>query len=155
MPRGKGLLQEKFQVTAEPRAKRDHAWTSFESQRDTRAQEEQHYAVPSSEKRMAIGGALADFDAPRTNRMPPGMNINNQTQTPNMPQPRSAAGETDVSDMVSSSMRNGFTRIPMMGTDDLYTNEHTEEFYGEANGEDDAGNKYTGFLERNNYLDRT
>jgi hypothetical protein len=38
----------------------------------------------------------------------------------------------------------------MNGTDDLYTGEHVDQFYGEAVDEDGK----VGFAERNNYLDR-
>jgi hypothetical protein len=66
------------------------------------------------------------------------------------------AGSNDVTDCVSpSSLRDGFVGHNMEGTDDQFTGEHVDLFYGEAVGENDAGKKVTGFVERNNYLDRS
>jgi hypothetical protein len=66
------------------------------------------------------------------------------------------AGETDVSDYVATaeSLADGFTRCPMVSTDDQYTGEHVDLFYGTARGSDDTAEVYDGFVERNNYLDR-
>lgn len=46
--------------------------------------------------------------------------------------------------------QDGFTRRNMKATDDQYSGEHVDLFYGEA--VDEKGN--VGFVERNNYLDR-
>lgn len=145
----KGLLQEKFQVTAERPKREDREWTSFESQRVTHAIPERSIDTSDAKKRNTLGGIDARIDTPMSNQMPPGMGMRNQNPVPGHRMPYSAAGESDVSDMVSRSMAKGYTRIPMRGTDDLYTNEHVEEFYGEA-----TVDGKTGFLERNNYLDR-
>ena len=60
-------------------------------------------------------------------------------------------GDTDVSDgMNPKAMMRGYNRVPMKGTDDQYSGEHIDLFYGEA--EDEDGN--VGFVERNNMLDR-
>jgi hypothetical protein len=66
------------------------------------------------------------------------------------------AGDSDVSDYVASpeALRDGFTRCPMVATDDQYTGEHVDLFYTTARGSDDTGEVYDGFVERNNYLDR-
>ena len=64
-------------------------------------------------------------------------------------------GETDVTDVSTGDMlRAGFCVHNMDAADDQYTGEHMDHFYGDAEGEDDEGNHYTGFVERNNYLDR-
>ena len=52
------------------------------------------------------------------------------------------------------SVKDGFTLHEMDNTDDQYTGEHVDQFYGDAVGWDDGENKYTGFVERSNYLDR-
>lgn len=78
---------------------------------------------------------------------PPGMNIDNNTHgAPSMGMPYSVAGRSDVSDKLASpeSMLKGFTKLEMKGSDDQYTGEHVDHFYGDAGG----------FVERNNYLDR-
>jgi hypothetical protein len=66
------------------------------------------------------------------------------------------ASDSDVHNqmMRAHSLKNGFVLYEMANTDDQYTGEGVDHFYGDAEGEDDAGNKYTGFVERNNYLDR-
>jgi hypothetical protein len=66
------------------------------------------------------------------------------------------AGETDVSDYVATaqSLKDGFTHCPMVATDDQYTGQHVDLFYGTPRGSNDAHDEYDGFVERNNYLDR-
>lgn len=151
----KGLLQEKFEIRPEPRPRRDHNWTSFESQRRTVAIPEGRIDTSEAKKRTVLGGIDAAIEYPRSNQMPPGMDINRQAETPNKRMPYTRAGETDVSKMTTDSgMRNGFTRIPMSPTDDMYNDEHIDLFYDSVTGEDDAGNKYEGFVERHNMLDR-
>ena len=62
-------------------------------------------------------------------------------------------GDTDVSGIdlgVSDHATKGHKRIDMKATDDQYSGEHVDLFYGEA--VDEKGN--VGFAERNNYLDR-
>jgi hypothetical protein len=64
--------------------------------------------------------------------------------------------ESDITNSVvaTRSLINGFTLHDMGNTDDQYSGEGMDHFYGDAQGEDDGKNKYTGFVERNNYLDR-
>ena len=55
------------------------------------------------------------------------------------------AAETDVSKVQSPmAFKEGFTKHPMKGTDDLYTGEHADGFYSDSGG----------FCERMNLLDR-
>ena len=79
--------------------------------------------------------------------MPPGMDIGNQNFSEQNQMPKDLAGSTDVSSapVQPKALKDGFARLDMKGTDDLYTGEHTDLFY------DDVG----GFCERNNYLDRS
>lgn len=65
-------------------------------------------------------------------------------------------GETDVSYDCPGpgEIRRGFFRKKMSPTDDLYTNEHVDLFYGEVKLEVEDGEKEVGFLERGNMLDR-
>lgn len=158
MPTNKGLLQEKFQRTAPSRTEGPNEWANksygdgtsirkiYQPNKSERYESEQSFAPDE--------GSFTDY---KLNYMPPGMFIDNQEpQVTERPYKKTDAGVTDVSkDTTDRAMRKGFTLRPFSGTDDLYTNEHKEEFYGEAKGEDDAGNKVEGFLERNNYMDRT
>lgn len=60
-------------------------------------------------------------------------------------------GDTDVSDGIDKkSLGSGYHRWDMKGTDDQYSGEHVDLFYGEALDEEGL----EGFCERNNYLDR-
>ena len=116
-------LQEKFQVILPPRPNEDdgNEWTTAASARRT------------------------STETPR-NEMP-GLDLPNQNQML-----RQIAGCTDFSyDTTPESFDKGYMRHAMNGTDDLYTGEHVDHFYGEAVDED--GN--AGFAERNNYMDRS
>ena len=84
----------------------------------------------------------------------PGENLNVMPQAdlknPNQ-MLRQIAGCTDFSyDTTPESFATGYRRHAMNGADDQYTGEHVDHFYGEAT--DELGN--TGFIERNNDLDR-
>lgn len=116
-------LQEKFQVIVPCKEEDGEQWATFESARDVRVS--------------GVPGIL--------NAMPPGMDVANQTLSEQRQQPLSIGGATDVSkDASSAAMLQGFTKRSMRGTDDCYTGEHVDHFYGDAGG----------FAERNNYLDR-
>lgn len=119
-----GLIQEKFQVQFEPPST-DNQWASAAS------------------ARRASG-------AKNLNAMPPGQNIDDQplanTRTPT----RTMAAEGDVTKTwTREAVKNGFTRYNVKPTDDSYTGEHTDTFYGEA-----VSDGETGFAERGNLLDR-
>jgi hypothetical protein len=69
--------------------------------------------------------------------------------------PLSTASATDVTNVVSKhDLKSGFCLHDMDSVDDEYTGANQDHFYGVVEGPDDAGNKVTGFAERNNYLDR-
>ena len=56
------------------------------------------------------------------------------------------SSETDVSKQTGAkAFTEGFTNHQMKNTDDMYTGEHTDQFYSDSGG----------FVERNNYLDRS
>ena len=125
-------LQEKFQITVPAKTEAGEGWASFESQRDVNGTEE--FCAKTAE----------DMDCRQFNVMPPGMD----PCQPNSEQsymPLSMAGESDVSaDTNPQSFAQGFKKREMKGTDDQYTGEHVDLFYGDSGG----------FVERNNYLDR-
>jgi hypothetical protein len=125
-------LQEKFQITVPAKIEGDEPWASFESARDTHGKQEW---CPAD---------AGDQDPNKFNYMPPGMDIHQHCSLqPQMP--LSMAGQTDVSvDTNPDSFDCGFKKREMKGTDDQYTGEHVDHFYGDAGG----------FVERNNYLDR-
>jgi hypothetical protein len=84
------------------------------------------------------------------NSLPPGMDIEDQEVFDNHPMLIVTSGQSDVSrDMNPEAAANGFTRRQMRPTDDMYTREHNDAFYDEI-----TVDGMTGFLERNNMLDR-
>lgn len=128
-------LQEKFQVITPRNDKGEDPgpWKSFEPSRDLRG---------SSGWQSSTCECVDDR---QFNRMPPGMELANQCDSQQEMMPLVMAGESDVSkDTNPASFANGFTRRDMNGSDDCYTGEHVDHFYGDAGG----------FAERNNYLDR-
>ena len=139
------FLQEKFQITLPPTSDDNEGWTTQESARKTGEPGFMHRNNSTS----------AEIVSVKFNQVGPGMDISNQMRARINPMPLSIAGQTDVTDNVKpKSMLGGFTRLDMKGTDDMYTGEHVDLFYGCAYGQDDEGNTYEGFVERNNNLDR-
>jgi hypothetical protein len=125
-------LAEKFQLTVPTKTNGGMEWASPESVR-------------------VIDNLPKPDHGTKHNIMPPGMDIANQPNITNFV--HGFGGDTDVSQHVSAKALNsgmGFTRIKMKGTDDQYSSEHIDLFYGEV--EDENGN--AGFIERNNMLDR-
>lgn len=112
--------QEKFQITVPAKIEGDEPWAEFKTQRVLNPQTQLE--------------------------MPPGYDASGP-----MDSFREVVGsETSPSDVKmdlegDSSIRRGYGKAPMKGTDDQYTGEHADQFYGDAGG----------FVERNNYLDRS
>ena len=122
-------LAEKFQIMAPPEPEPGHTWDTVQSV---------HRHKGSVQNDPANGQKF--------NYMPKGMETNVADNFGS-----SIAGATDVSNNVTSeNLQRGFFRAAMQGTDDQYSGEHLDLFYGEV--EDELGN--CGFVERNNYLDR-
>lgn len=115
-------LQEKFQITVPAKEEAAEPWVSFESQRITT-------------------GDPMPQDGEKFNVMPVGYDATCYRDNFK----KGFGGDTDVSGGVNSkSLGQGFQKREMKGTDDQYTGEHTDLFYGDSGG----------FCERNNYLDR-
>jgi len=82
--------------------------------------------------------------------LPPGSDIQGQEESDQHVMPFSMGGETDVSqDWNPTAVREGWSPRKMRPTDDLWTGEHCDAFYGDM-----TVDGVTGFLERNNMLDR-
>ena len=141
-------LQEKFQITVpkKPRPEAGDHWLPAGSDYAARRLGSARDVIEEP----FVSKNSIDMDGLKFNKMPPGMEIDNQCFGQGG-MPLSMAGETDVSaDTNPTAFREGFKRLDMKGTDDQYSGEHMDHFYGEAVGDD--GN--VGFVERNNYLDR-
>jgi hypothetical protein len=125
------IVQEKFQVVEPLRPKRDHRWASDKSARVAKGED-------------TLGTMY--------NRLPPGMNIEDQDEADIQPQDMAAtlgvACEPTV-DVTAKSLREGFDRKRMRPTDDAWTREHNDAFYDEI-----SVDGVTGFVERNNMMDR-
>lgn len=121
------IVQEKFQVDYPPAKDNGYTeWTSDSSARRTRS----------------AGNRL--------NQMPPGMDIGDQKNSLQNEQRFTMSGQDDVSaDYSAEALRRGYTPRTMRPTDDMYTREHNDAFYDEVKVDG-----VTGFLERNNMLDR-
>lgn len=147
-------LQEKFQITVPPKrtsedegdnwAWQDGAGTTARKVNDAGFR---HRRNPDADS-IAPNGV-------KFNQLPPGMELGNQMRLTQGQMPLTTSSEKDVTPIVGAdAYKAGFARHEMKGTDDQYTGEHVDLFYGEAVGEDDTGKRYVGFMERNNYLDR-
>jgi len=140
-----GFFQEKSQISGPPTKSDDVPdqwvpWTGGLASPINHVRKSQD-PVPSF---LAENSADADFS--QFNIMPPGMELDMQPSFERRPYPLSMAGNSDVSkDASPEAFREGFRRVDMKGTDDLYTGEHTDLWYGDVDG----------FIERNNYLDRS
>lgn len=127
-------LQEKLQITVPAKDEAGEGWASADSARDSQSD------VPSF-----LARTSASVDMNRFNKMPPGMEIDNQCSAEINNMPLIMSGQSDVSkDTNDASLKDGFKVRDMNGTDDQYTGEHVDLFYGDSGG----------FMERNNYLDR-
>jgi len=120
-------LAEKFQITIPPKKdESDQGW------------------IPVSQARVLEG--VQNPDPTSRFNITPQLWINAK-----YPSAFGFGGDTDVSGGVNpETLKVGFHRREMKATDDQYGGEHVDLFYGEATNEDGE----TGFVERNNYLDR-
>jgi hypothetical protein len=124
------VLQEKFQVVVPDRPEGENVWVS--------------------QKRARVAKGSTSGDNVFLGTLPPGTDIEDQEIADIREQPLVFAGESDVSmDNNPEARRNGFTKRTMRPTDDQYTREHNDAFYDEI-----TVDGVTGFLERNNVLDR-
>jgi len=133
-------LKEKFQITLPGKETGNEPWASFDSVRTTKNE----HAYNNQTSAQEVDGQF--------NEMPAGMDITNQAGGKNERLGYSLSGDTtDVTSFnPQTDFKRGYRRGGMKGTDDQYTGEHIDLFYGEAYGDDGE----VGFLERNNYLDR-
>jgi hypothetical protein len=134
------IVQEKYQVDeANPADKDPGPWKSDKSARTRR----------NLQGRTIKG--LYKTHGYDLNKLPPGMNIQDQEVSEINEMRTVTAGTDDVTDNPSGNdFRKGFVSLPMRPTDDMYTREHNDAFYDEV-----TVDGQTGYLERNNMLDRS
>lgn len=138
------IMQEKFQE--EFPIKPDDGNNYWASDKSARVKK----GIPGSEFSKASSAGVM------YNTLPQGMDIEDQEAADIREQRDVMPGESDVSYdcLTPGATRRGFFRKRMLPTDDLYTNEHVDMFYGEIRVEVEDGEMETGFLERGNMLDR-
>jgi hypothetical protein len=124
-------LKEKFQITVPGKDTGDEPWATFESARDVRGE-------PTYNNNTSCEVAMGFF-----NEMPPNMDIDNAVKKP-CKMEWFLDGDNDVTKNDPDFLKKGYSKFRLKGTDDQYTGEHIDLFYGDAGG----------FIERNNYLDR-
>ena len=135
------IVQEKFQIN-NPQNHNDEqsGWVMF----DTRVKK----GAPGEKVR----GQNSAYNAYLYNSLPPGMDLVDQEMADIRVQPYGGSmgtGSQVTDDVTAKSLRQGYDRKALLGTDDAYTREHNDAFYDEA-----TVDGVTGFLERNNMLDR-
>lgn len=137
------IVQEKFEVR--PPQNHNDEESGWVSDSSARTNKNLRTRAPKGMYERA-GSALND--------LPPGMNIEDQNLADIDSQPMASGnmgnGTQVTTDVTSKSLREGYQPHTMRSTDDMWTNEHQDAFYGEINVDG-----VTGFLERNNMLDRS
>lgn len=137
------IVQEKFEVRAPPNSNDDASsgWQSDKSARDRQG--------------LQTRGGMGRFEPYRGdlyNSLPPGMDIEDQEVFKPHAEPMAGglgSGTQATNDVTRASLKKGFDHKPMRPTDDMYTREHNDCFYDEV-----TVDGVTGFVERNNMLDR-
>ena len=131
-------LQEKFQIVTPTKPEDGEPWVTLEQSRKNRGM--LNKGVPQFQSTTS-----AEQDTNKFNYTPPGMEIENQVSANINSMPFQISGSSDVSkDVNPQAFEEGFKNLELKATDDQYTGEHVDHFYGDAGG----------FAERNNYLDR-
>jgi len=139
------ICQEKFQVSVPENRNEDvEGWVSDKSARVKKG-------TPGREGRAGGDPSSRSMNNARLyTSLPPGMDITDAELSDIRKQRMVTAGTDDVSDNPSGeNFRTGYVPVTMRPTDDMYTNEHQDCFYDEIKVDG-----VTGYLERNNYLDR-
>lgn len=133
------ILQEKFQTTLPGKMEDGEGWTTFGAVRRTGQLNAGNHRGVSKPINPDDSVGVSDG---KFNLMPVGYDA---TSSLDKFVDGGYAGSTDVTDDVNiPNLVRGYTGHKMGMTDDLYTGEHVDHFYGDADG----------FVERNNYLDR-
>jgi hypothetical protein len=140
-----GIVQEKNQLEFGPKQDDNgHEWVTDKSARVKKG-------VPGREgMKGGDWASKAMNNAVAYNGLPPGSDGEDQELTDQRKMRTVTAGTDDVTDNPQGQdFVKGFVDITMLPTDDMYTNEHVDAFYGEGKSDGKVG-----FLERNNMLDR-
>lgn len=137
------IVQEKFEVRATRNSNDDgsNGWKTDDSARDRQGLQTR-----------GANGRMEPYKGDLYNSLPPGMDIEDQEVFRIHGEPMGGdlgTGTQATSDVNRGSLARGFDRKSMRPTDDMYTREHNDAFYDEV-----TVDGVTGFVERNNMLDR-
>ena len=133
------VVQEKFEHHYPLKPEADHSWATAASARTRKGLQTRH----ESGKYESFGSGL--------NRLPPGMVIESQEVCDINPMRTVTAGTDDVTDNPQGKdFVKGYVPLRLRPTDDMWTSEHEDAFYSEV-----TVDGVTGFLEKNNVLDRS
>ena len=148
------IVQEKFQLNY-PQSDSDDAsaegghWVTDQQARAKKKQPGRE-GLPGGDYRSRYMDNNVFF-----NTLPPGMDIEDQEVADiRKMEVVDSAGYNQVSEEIQhlgapTALANGFARLKMLSTDDMYTREHNDAFYDVV--EEDG---VEGYVERNNMLDR-
>lgn len=143
------VVQEKFQVNY-PQQGNDDAQSGWKSHKSARVKK------GNIGREGRSGGDPTSRYSDKTamfNSLPEGVDIDDQEYADIRKMERSGPmgnGSQVTNDLTAKSVRAGFDRKSLTPTDDMYTREHQDAFY-----EDVTVDGITGYLERNNMLDRS
>jgi len=140
-----GIVQEKNQLEfMAPSEDAGHEWKSLKS------------ALVKKGTPGRLGRTGGDWPSKSMNNavfynsLPPGSDIKDAEISDARVMRTVTAGTDDVTDNPKGQdFVKGYVDVTMKPTDDMYTNEHVDAFYGEGKSDGKVG-----FLERNNVLDR-
>lgn len=144
------IVQEKFQVDMPQPDRGPSGWVT-DSESRAKKNMDAREGLPGGDYNSRYMTNAKGF-----NSLPPGSDIEDQENSDirrqgiNTSGQRAEGAEGDVTqDINPTSLVRGYNRKKLLSTDDEYTRQHNDAFYWEAEVDGD-----TGFVERNNMLDR-
>lgn len=153
---------DKSQLTARNTERESHEWVDQASQRQVISTKRVMRTSPGLDEKGEL--TYAEFvgrnkdtggldDTYPLNQMPAGMDITNQDRSEQNSMRLISSMDSGTEGPLTQKDRDrGYKRGHQSMTEE--SKDHYQDFYDEAQGENDGGDKTTGFLERRNVLDR-
>ncbi len=140
------ICQEKFETRIESN-RNDDASSGWVTDKSARVKK----GTPGREGRAGGDPSSKQMDnAVMYGSLPPGTDITDAEISDIRQQRLVTGGTDDVTDNPKGGdFKSGYVHLELQPTDDMYTREHNDCFYDEV-----TVDGVTGFVERNNYLDR-
>ena len=146
-------MQEKFQITPRPQDDEPsaHQWADFNKNRIIRHTRDTVDKVEFSEFEPS---SPTTYMLSHNKEMPPGYDIDSAHGEVSKFGKIYLAGTRDATDNpTNQDLINGFVKSKMSPVEDMYSEEHKDDFYDSVIL-DTAEGEVEGFVERANYLDR-